>query len=97
MFVQFKKFLFKSRILSYGNEEIERSMKQIQALPFQQIHLTEKWDQSFREGQHPDLVHTPLYHLSKAIGRVSLTTPELAKAYLSNPANRQQMTMFTLD
>jgi hypothetical protein len=44
MFVQFKKFLFKSRILSYGNEEIERSMKQLQALPFQQIHLTEKWD-----------------------------------------------------
>jgi hypothetical protein len=35
--------------------------------------------------------------LSKVIGRVSLTTPELAKAYLSNPENRQQMTMFALE
>ncbi len=42
-------------------------------------------------------MHTPLYYLSKAIGRVSLTTPELAKTYLTNPANKNQMTMFTLD
>ena len=42
-------------------------------------------------------MQTPLYHLSKVIGRVSLTTPELTKAYLTNSANRDQMKMFTLD
>jgi len=66
-------------------------------LPFQQIHLTEDWDKSFRDMKHPDLWKTPLYYLSSAIGRVSLTTPELTKAYLTQPENRQQLTMFTLD
>lgn len=67
-------------------------------MPFQQIHLTEKWDESFRDGnKHPDLVKTPLWHVASAIGRVSLTAPEMAKTYLSDPAARSQLTMFTLD
>lgn len=35
--------------------------------------------------------------LAGAIGRVSLTTPELAKAYLTEPSNREQMTLFTFN
>ena len=58
--------------------------------------MTEKWDESFRNGNHPDLIRTPLYYLSQAIGRISLTEPELAKSYLTQPENRGQMTMFTL-
>lgn len=50
--------------------------------------MTEKWDESFRNTNHPDLIRTPLYYLSKAIGRVSLTEPELAKSYLTEPENR---------
>jgi hypothetical protein len=34
MFVNFKKFLFKSRILTYDNLEEEKLMKQVQAYPF---------------------------------------------------------------
>ena len=47
--------------------------------------------------EHPDLQHTPLYYLSKAIGRVDLTIPELTQSYLTDPANREQMQMFTID
>jgi hypothetical protein len=83
MLVRLKKFLFKSRILTYGQEENKRDVERLNALPFQQIHLTEQWDKSFRDMKHPDLWKTPLYYLSTAIGRVSLTTPELTKAYLT--------------
>ena len=60
-------------------------------------HLTEKWDTSHRDQSHPDLIRSPLYLLSKAIGRVSITQPELAKAYLTDPGNRDQMALFTFD
>jgi len=36
-------------------------------------------------------------YIAKAIGKVSLTAPELAKSYLTDPENRDRMTMFTLD
>jgi len=36
-------------------------------------------------------------YLAKVIGKVSLTAPELAKSYLTDPELRGQMTMFTLD
>ena len=66
-------------------------------MPFQQIHMSEKWDKSFRDQQHPDLHKSPLYYLSKVIGRVSITPPELTKAYITDPEKRNQLTMFTLN
>lgn len=83
MIIRMKKFLFKERILTYDHDTVARHTAQTKALPFQQIHLKEKWDQCFREMQHPDLVKTPLHYISKALGRVSLTAPELAKVYLT--------------
>lgn len=38
-----------------------------------------------------------MHYVAKAIGKVSLTTPEMAKAWLTDPSLRDQMTMFTLD
>lgn len=49
MIIRMKKFLFKERILTYDNETVARHTAQTKALPFQQIHLKEKWDQCFRE------------------------------------------------
>lgn len=40
---------------------------------------------------------SPMHYVAKAIGKVSLTTPEMAKAWLTDPSLRDQMTMFTLD
>lgn len=97
MFLRLKKFYFRERILQHSEENIERATKQAQSLPFQQMHLTEKWDQNWRRQENPELWRSPLSYLSKAIGRVSLTMPELAKTYLTDPAQREAMTMFTLD
>jgi hypothetical protein len=44
MFIKMKKFLIKSRIMGYMNDETERLTNQVAALPFKMIHLTEKWD-----------------------------------------------------
>ena len=49
MIIRMKKFLFKERILTYDHETVARHTAQTKALPFQQIHLKEKWDQCFRE------------------------------------------------
>lgn len=92
-----KKFLFKQRILAYGTEQCELNQKQYESMHYMVPHLTEKWDQSYRDMEHPELVKSPLYLLSKAIGRISLTTPELTKAYMTDPGNRDAMTMFTFD
>lgn len=61
------------------------------------MHLTEKWDECWREKTNPEMWKSPLSYLQKAIGKVSLTSPELAKSYLTDPELRDQMTMFTLD
>ena len=85
MLIRLKKFYFKQRILQYNEERYQLSQKQASAMPFKQMHLTEKWDQSFRDIKHPDLHKSPLYYISQALGRVSLTAPEMAKSWLTDP------------
>jgi len=40
---------------------------------------------------------SPLWYLSKAIGKINITPPELAKAYLTNPDAPKMMNLFTFD
>ena len=57
MFIKFKKFLFSNRIVTYANEEIDRTMTIIENMPFKLIHMKEQWDgeKSYREMEHPEL------------------------------------------
>lgn len=50
-----------------------------------------------REMEHPDIRKSFLWHLSKAIGKISIAPKELAKQYLTNPSLKKQSTMFTFD
>lgn len=97
MLIRLKKYYFKQRILQYNEERFQLSQKQASALPFKQMHLTEKWDQCFRDMKHPDLHKSPLYYIAEALGRVSLTAPEMAKSWLTDPENRELMTTITID
>jgi hypothetical protein len=46
---------------------------------------------------HPELESSFLWQLSKAIGKVSLTPPEMAKYYLTNPGAPKALSLYTLD
>jgi hypothetical protein len=50
-----------------------------------EIHLTEDWNHTYLEQEHPEIQSSFLYHISKAIGKRSLAPPELAKQYLTSP------------
>jgi hypothetical protein len=59
--------------------------------------LTEKWDKSFRDMDHPNIKKSPLHYISKAIGRVNLAPAELAQTYLTQPEMRGKLSMVTFD
>lgn len=88
LILRLKQYYFYHRIIEWGDDKQQQHREQILSQKFKHLHLNEKWDQSWRNMEHPDLVHTPLYYLSKAIGRVDLTIPELTQSYLTDPANR---------
>jgi superfamily I DNA and RNA helicase len=44
MFLRLKKWYFRERILQYGTERLDQIDKQIESMPWKQIHLSEKWD-----------------------------------------------------
>jgi len=52
-------------------------------LPKKLPHLNEKWDEAWRNTEHPNMKRSPMHYISKAIGRVNLAPKELAAAYLS--------------
>jgi len=99
MIINFKKFLYQSRVLTYQQDELDRQLLQLKNMPFKEPHLTEKWDgdRSFREMQHPDAKNSFLGYLSKAVGKASIAPQELTKAYLTNGAVAKQLTTYTFD
>jgi len=98
MFVKLKKFLFKSRILSYANQLGDKLQKQLSNMPVRQPHLTEKWDQPWRTTEHPLIGRSPIHYISKAISRVNLAPKELAAAYLTGDSTiRDKLSLVTFD
>ena len=97
MFIRFKKFLMQQRILTYIMEEESKVSQQIDSLPFKQIHLNEKWDESHRDQEHPDIQKSLMWHLSKAVGKQSLAPSEMVKHYLSDPSVKQSTDAYTFD
>jgi len=97
MFIRLKKFLLKSRLLVYLGEETDRLAARVQSLPFKQLHLTEKWDESHRDSEHPDIQQSVMWHLSKAVGKVALTPPEMVRSYLTDPDAAKSLQAYTFD
>jgi len=99
MFIRLKRFLFKSRCLQYGREDHIKQVERLQNYDFKHPHCMEKWDKSWRDADvsHERIEQSPLYHLSKAIGRVSISPIELSKEYLTNPASRNNLSLLTFD
>jgi hypothetical protein len=99
MFIRFKKFLFQSRILNFFDEEMERTFKILQNMPYKLPHLTEKWDgdKTWREMDHPELQSSFLYYFSKIVGRTNIAPIELGKKYLTDPSMHNKMNLFTFD
>jgi len=55
MLIRFKHFMFRSRILTYTSEEIDRQLHQLENMPLREVHLQETMSKSFRDSQHPDI------------------------------------------
>ena len=97
MFIRLKRFLFRSRCVVQGSESHEKQVERLQNYSYRLPHLTESWEKSWRDTEHPAIQKSPLHHLSKAIGRVSYSPIELTKEYLTNPKMRDQLSMLTVD
>jgi starvation-inducible outer membrane lipoprotein len=97
MFIKLKRFLFKSRCVTTGGLSHEKQVQRLENYAYKLPHLTESWEKSWRDTPHPAIEKSPLFHLSKAIGRVEMSPVELTKEYLLNPELRKNFSMLTVD
>lgn len=97
MYIRLKRFLFKSRCVTYGNESLSKQLERMENYDYKLPHCSESWTESWRDVNSPWIQKSPLFHLSKAIGRTSISPVELTQEYLTNPAARKQLSMLTID
>ena len=97
MYNRLKRYLFKSRCIQQGNESFEKQMERLKNYSYKLPHCTESWAKSWRDQSNPLIEKSPLFQISKAIGKASISPVELTKEYLTNPAARDQLSMLTID
>lgn len=97
MFLRLKKFMIKNRILQFHQAEIQKQAARINSLPFKMPHLTEGFDENWRELEHPDIQQSVMWHLSKVIGKQSLMPKNLLKTYLTDPEAAKNLTTYVFD
>ena len=97
MFLRLKRFLFKSRCIQQGQESYDKQIDRLKNYTYKLPHCTESWEKSWRDQSNPAIKKSPLFYISKAIGRASMSPIELTKEYLTNPEARDRLSMLTID
>lgn len=77
MLIRMKRFLLKTRIVERGHESYEKQIERMNNYDYKLPHCSETWTSSWRDTHHPAIEKSPLFYLSKAIGRVSISPVEL--------------------
>ena len=97
MFIRLKRFLFRSRCITNAGEAHEKQLARMENYAYKLPHLSEDWSKSWRDGAHPGIEKSPLYHLSKAMGRVTFNPIQLTQDYLTKPELRSELSLLTID
>ena len=81
------------------SQECDRLQKILANLPHKEPLMKEQWDGNvtLREMEHPDIKQSFLWHLSSAVGKLTLAQAELAKNFLTDPKTAQALTTYTFD
>lgn len=97
MFIRMKRFLLKTRCTERGTESHEKQIARMENYDYKLPHCSETWTSSWRDTKHPMIEKSPLFYLSKAIGRVNISPVELTQEYLTNPKARETLSSLTID
>lgn len=97
MFIRFKQFLLTNRIFQYNEDHYIKLAQRHNSMPKKELHLSERWDQSFLLQEHPEIESSIIHHISKTVGKRTIAPLEIAKQYLSNPELAKQMTTLAFD
>lgn len=84
-----KRFLIDRRLMEYSHEHMDRMALRIKSLPFKMPNLDGPNEMSWRDMDHPELKHSFLYYIGKAVGKVSIAPANIAQHYLTSTKNQK--------